>query len=228
MMKRLLFIIPLLVLLMAGSAFAANISNGDIDDEDMADITDWADADTGTGDSSQATFDGKSCMKLDTGATEGGLARREQDIGTCGARTVFSFNFYFDFIGTLAQEDYFSFKINDGATSMVASFCSDGLFIRSDAGGFTEVGTDLVSLDVWQEWTFDVDWTAKTVDVYLGQILQASDVNCNRAEAETDGTVTLIQRGYISANRITYIDWFKAGSDFAPTPPAISGQVIWW
>jgi hypothetical protein len=205
-----------LVLLCAGNVFGATyISDTDIDDEDMAVITDWTDQDNGPADSSQATFDSKSCMKLDSGADTGGLnyAQRLQDIGSFGNRTVFSMNLYHDAIGLRATVDSFSFTTYDGATCLTITFASDGLFIY-DGDSYNEVGTNIVVQDVWQEWSFDVDWVAQTVDVYLDNVLKASGVDCSYANATAEGTTYFAQNGNLTANRISYVDWFKAGSSF--------------
>lgn len=179
----------------------------------MADITDWTDVDEGSGASTQVTFDGKTCMKLDTGGNTGGIAYRSQDIGSFGNRVVISISAYFDAIGTLADLDTFRFDITDGITGLWVKFASDGLFIY-DGATYNEVGTNLVVQDTWQEWTFDVNWVAKTVDVYLDNVLVASDVDCSNPGSPPEGGIKFQQRGYTTANRISYIDWFKAGSDF--------------
>jgi len=190
------------------------ISNGDIDDEDMADISDWADDDVGDGDSSQVTFDSKSCMKLDSGsAGSGNYAYRSQDIGAFGTRTVISMNVYCDTIGLNADVDSLQLSIHRAPTQLSALFSSDGLFIY-DGSSYNEVGTNLVVQDTWQEWTFDINWTAETVDVYLDGVLKASGMDCSFAS----GTVKLVQikqYGHTTADMLSYIDWFKAGSDFA-------------
>jgi len=188
------------------------MSNADIDDEDMADISDWIDGDAVNSVSSQATFDSKSCMKFDTNTQAvANRAKRTQDIGSFGTRTVFSFNAYFDSIGTISS-DAFLFLAKDASTDCYIRFGSDGLFVY-DGAAYNEVGTNLVVQDVWQEWTFDVDWTAKTVDVYLDKVLKGSDVDCS-ADGGDDGFVEFSQDGLTHDNNIVYIDWFKAGSDF--------------
>ncbi len=194
---------------------ARYLSNADIDDEDMAVITDWTDADAVTGDSSQATFDGKSCMKLDTGSTVlNSQTIRRQDVGTFGTRTVFSFSLYCETLGTAASEDRFNFGAFDGTTKLNTRFSSDGLYIY-DGAAWNEAGTNLVVVDTWQEWTFDVDWTAKTVDIYVDGVLGAADVDCSQANATANGTVEFLTSSVVVANILAYIDWFKAGSDFA-------------
>lgn len=187
------------------------ISNADIDDEDMADITDWTDSSLGTGVTSQVTFDGKSCMKLDTGGTEDGTARRKQDIGTFGTRTTLSFNLYCDAIGL--NESDFELIVYNGSKRLVVAFSLGGLVIYNDPN-FTEVGTNLVVEDVWQEWTFDINWSALTVSIYLNGVLQGSGLSfANNSDTTANGTVEFSQGGSGHTYRISYIDWFKAGSD---------------
>ncbi len=191
------------------------ISNADICDENMADITDWTDIDSGTGDSSQATFDSKSTMKLNSGANAISLAARQRDIGSCGTRTVISLSIYCDAIGTKDNTDGAFLLAWDGSNRFTATFCSDGLFIYTWPTG-NEVGTDLVVQDAWQEWTFDINWTAKTVDVYLDNVLKASGFSWSEANTDNpNGTIVLRQYGQVTANMLSYIDWFKAGSNFA-------------
>lgn len=184
-----------------------NLSNADIDNEDMSDITDWTDDDGGTGDSSQATFDSKSCMRLFSGANTGSYARRRRDLGTFGTRTVFSFSLYCDAVGALATADDLEFNAENGVKRLRAHFGSDGLFIDS-----TEVGTDIVVQDTWQYWTLDVNWSAYTVDVYLNGILQGSGIAFVADPSYVDGIVQFIQYGITTTNRLSYVDWLKSGS----------------
>lgn len=186
------------------------ISNADIDDEDMADLSDWTDDDGGTGTSTQTTFDSKSCMKLDSGAAWG-YAGRYQDIGTFGARTVFSMNIYCDSVGTLAADDAFNLMASQTSKMLDVKFASDGLFVH-DGSTYNEVGTNLVVQDTWQEWTFDVNWTAQTVDVYLDKVLKASGVDCSKSSGDPNGKTWFILHGYTTYSKVVYIDWFKAGS----------------
>lgn len=188
------------------------ISDGILCNEDMAVITDWTDSDGAGCVSSQETFDGKSCMSLVSATPAASTyARRIQDIGVFGSRTVFSMSIYCDAVGTQANTDYATFVASTDATYFLAAFASDGLFVY-DGASYVEVGTDLVVQDTWQEWTFDVNWTAKTVDVYLGGVLKKAGVDCSYDAAGTDGTVEFRQHGTTTAARTTYVDWFKAGN----------------
>ena len=195
------------------------LSNADIDDEDMADISDWGATDSGTGATTQVTFDSKSCMKCTSGATAGGVnySYRTQDVGTFGVRVVLSVNLYCDLLGAVADTNYFEMSAYGGATRACFRFASDGLFIN-DGTSDVEVGTNLIVQDTWQEWTFDINYTAETVDVYLDGILKASDVDCSWASAAGSGLVVLMQRGKTITNALSYIDWFKAGSDVTSNP----------
>ena len=187
-------------------------SNADIDDEDMADISDWADQDGENGVSSQVTFDSKSCMKLDSGtAKASSFARRQQDIGSLGTNFVVSCNFYFDKLGPYASNNgKMLFKVDNGTIVLGVIFSNDGLRIR-DASSDVLIDGTAITEDTWQEWTFAVNGTAKTVDVYIDGVLTYEDIDCARAGA-TNGLIDFIQYGYITSDCITYIDWFKAGS----------------
>lgn len=185
------------------------ISNADIDDENMADITDWVDADDVNGVSSQVTFDSKSCVKLDSGAAHiATKSSRSQDIGSMGTSTVFSFNIYFETLGTNANGDGFEFQVFNGTHYLSVNFHSDNLYVNGSI-----VGTNPIVLDVWQEWTFKVTW-GSTVDIYLDKELFESGVDCDDVSAATNGITLFAQFGSTTANCITYIDWFKAGSNF--------------
>jgi len=196
------------------------ISNADIVDEDMADITDWTDYSQSPAATSQATFDSKSTMKLLTGATVAKTAQSYRDVGTFGTRTVISFPAYFSTLGTLASWDFLQVEASDGPTQLKINFCSDGLFVF-DGAAKNEVGTDIVSATTWQEWTFDVNWTAQTVDVYLNKVLQTAGVDCSANVADTNGTIKFRQLSETTANRLCYLDWLKAGSAFATATPAL-------
>lgn len=190
-----------------------NYSNAELKDENMADITDWTDGDTGTGDSSQVTFDSKTCMKLNSGASTGGIAQRYIDVGTYGTRSVISISLYHDAIGTRTGQDQFILETSNGTTSLTMNFASDGLFVY-DGSSWNEVGINIVSQDTWQSWSFDINWTTQTVDIYSPTGVLYPDIDCSYTGSGTNGLVTVSQQSDSTANRITYIDWFKAGATF--------------
>ncbi len=197
----------------AQAAYVTNAVLGydtNIYNDEMTDISSWTDGDTGTGDSSQVTFDSKSCMKLLTAAvTTDDAAVRTQDVGTFGNRTVISFSLYCDLIGTQASSDCFTFFAYNGTRRFLIQMASDGLFNYN--AGWAEVGTNLVIQDTWQEWTFDINWVAYTVDIYLAKVLQVSNLPFTLTSATANGTITLQQQGLITANQVSYVDWIKVG-----------------
>ena len=189
----------------------------DIDDEDMADITDWTDSDSGAGESTQVTFDGKSCMKLNAPT---GYAYRYQDIGTFSNRTVFTINLYIDSVGA-GTANAFTLDIYSATERAICCFASDGLFVYNTTA-YGEVGTNLVTQDTWQEWCFDVNWVTKTMDVYIGEVLQVANQPFSSAGTYTNGTVNFFADGRSAGNCLAYIDSFKAGNP-GTTSLTISG-----
>ena len=191
-------------------------SGGTIKDENCVDISDWTtDGDTGTGVSSQIIFDNKSCFKMDVVSAGGGnSASSTLVIGSFQTNpNVVSIKLYHDTLGTLAAVDYFELVLQATSYRCSIRWASDGLYIY-DGASWNEVGTNLVQIDTWQEWTFS--WTqqvAGVVDVYLNNVLQASAVDCSDSTAGTTGTTTMTQRG-TTVIGLTYIDWFKAGNGF--------------
>ena len=200
----------------------AIISNASLEDEDCSDITDWT-ADSGPPcETSQVTFDGKSCFKFATnaGATPNCRASIYKDVGSyvdLGNRIVVSLNLYCDAIGTFADNDLFLLQLYRDDWQFRAWFASDGLFI-CDGVNYNEVGMNLVVQDTWQEWTFDIDLSggvgSATCDVYLDRDLKAADVDCSYDSGGTDGNTILRLIGYTTNDRIAYVDWFKAGNRF--------------
>ena len=191
------------------SFYRNTISNGNLDDEDMSDISDWEDIDYQGGISSQVTFDGKSCMKLDTSEPESNILRwskREKNIGNYSSITVFSFNIYLHNIGVWSSECLRFYTANNVNTLRI-DFASDGLYIRNFL-----IDASIIVQDTWQEWTFIVDWTEKTVDVYLDKVLKYSNINFQGLTGGVNGLIDFQQFAWLKTQKITYIDWLKVGN----------------
>ena len=198
------------------SLATANISNGDIDDDPCTYIPGWTDLDLGTGASTPVTYDEKTTFKFDSGGTAGSghYARRDRDVGTIGSTYAFSISLYHAALGTTGNNDPFFFIVYNGDISLSVRFATDGLFVF-DGVSYNEVGSDLVSVDTWQTWTFEVDSStpaSATCTVYLDGVSQASGVDCSTVTAASDGLVQLQQKGNTTVNRITYVDFVKVGS----------------
>jgi len=201
---------------------ATLVSEANMVNEDFADISDWVDQDTNTGISTQVTFDSKSCVKLDSGT--GGGAQRARSLGALGNRTVLNWSMYQVAIAGPPSTDEFYSYIFNGTHGVFFRATSTGFYVYdSVAADNVEVGTNLVVQDTWQEWTIDIDWTTQTLDLYLGGVLQASDVPCHYNDTTAEGTFhisTYYRTGNIQS--ITYVDWFKISKD-GYTSVTISG-----
>ena len=207
------------------------ISNGSALSLDCSDLTGWADGDTGTAVSSQATFDGESTFKFDSGvnsAANNDYSARAQDIGSItaiGNRLVISFKTYHDALGAWGggngpNRDVLRFLImrSDGFINIILG--TDGLWVFYDTELTKELGTNLVVQDTWQTWTFDYDlsggMSASVLDVYLdGALVVEGTTDVTTSGTPTDGSVNIIQYGYATDNRITYMDYLIIGDGFA-------------
>lgn len=203
-------------------------SNASLEDEDCSDISDWIDGDTGPTESTQVDNPlggGLSTFKFDTKGSAAGndYAQRTKNIGSIdslGNRFVVSLRLYFAALGSLAGIDYLEVAVKRSDMWLRVRFATDGLFVFNGTT-YPEIGTDIVKHGgsaEWQEWTFDVDVSAGVAnavcDVYLNNILEATDVDCSFEIVATDGLCLLILYGKGTDDRISYVDWFKVGDNF--------------
>jgi len=185
--------------------------------DDCSTLDNWESnmaGDSGDGEYSQVTFQGDECIKLDSGpnsAANNDYASIIRNIGALGERTILEIYLYHDLIGLFSSIDGFYVGLSNGTTRLNISFTSSGIYVH-DGESSKEVGTDLVQQDTNQLWIFDINWTAKTVNIYLEGVLQASGVDCSYDVAGTDGDLSLTQRGYGTDNCITYIKNIRIGS----------------
>lgn len=201
----------------------AYLSGGYIN-EDCADISDWTDADSGAGAAStQATFDSKSCMKLDSG-NAGSYAERYKDPGSLSNNFSFELSLYASALGTNANYDALQVQVCNGVINFVVKWASDGLFVF-DGDIFNEVGIDLVTIGRWETWGFCVtggNAATATADVYkaVGSkfVKVGNAVDCSYASSSNDGMVLLYQFGTTTANRISYIDYILVDDNVLTAP----------
>lgn len=191
---------------------ASTAFSWDLLDEDCAGIADWVDGDSGNAESTQVTYDTKSCFKFDT-KTAPGNAWRQRDITIPDNYTI-ELNVYCDAISNL-NDNALELIVYNGVTYFDVFFRTGGLFIY-DGSTYNEVGTDLVVQDAWQKWRFVVtggNADTATCDVYLNDVLKASDVDCSNAGALE--RCTIILHGLNDNNRIAYVDYIKIGTGLA-------------
>jgi len=184
--------------------------------DDMIDISAWTDDDNNSGVSSQATFDGKETMKLISGTSATGNARRKlASIGVLGDRTVFSFSMYIDYNNTYASNSFQIVQFQDDTHTVQFYFCSDGLWGYDSVAGWREVGTDLVVQDTWQDWTIDIDWTGDpTCDIYIDGVSTLTDVACHYNYTQAGRAISFSSYNQPGGGTSVdaYIDWFKIGT----------------
>jgi len=199
------------------AAQLAYVTSDLICNEDMSNISDWTDKDAGYGESSQVTFDGKSCMKLDSGVkSDGSTACRSRNTGTFGNRTIFITNVYCDSIGTFASIQSLNFLFSHTDHGLYLFLYSDGLYCTV----YDEMSTDYVWYlignyvvqDTWQEWKFDVNWVNLTFDLYIDGVLIISDVAFDYPSISGNGYVLLGQYGG-TTGRLSYIDFLYIFND---------------
>lgn len=191
-------------------------SNADITNEAFASLTGWTDGDGGTGASTQETFDSRSTFRFtNTDLGVANYALRTKDVGTIGTTFVVTIVTYFDLIGNRATDgDDFKLTVDNGEITLDVSFGADGLWVY-DGAAYNEVGTNVVALDEWHEWTFVVNAVtaaSATCSVYQDDVLLAAAVDCSNVTTVANGTVTLRQNGTTTGVQITYTDALKIGS----------------
>ncbi len=193
-----------------------NVSNGDIYSTEFVDLTGWTDQDSLSGAGTAVTFDSKTCLKLITGTTSGAGAQQYKNFGVFGAtRVVISLSLYCDIVGNHTGVQWPQFYFSGATKVCTMKFASDGMYTYNGVT-FTEQGTDLVVIQTWQEWTFDINFTTGRADIYLDQVLKASNVDVGyNAGFAANGDVYLTIYNDSATNLICYVDWIKAGSAFA-------------
>jgi hypothetical protein len=178
----------------------------------------WTDESGGTGAVTQETFDSQEVLKLTNGATPTGYGKTgrtaDWDLAADTTNTTITVRLYFDQVGTPADGDEFVmyFHNTDGTRRLMARWSTDGLEIY-DGASWGEAGTDLVVLDTWQTYTFDVNWDGMDCDVYLDGVLKSDDHDCsNDGQSLTADYLSFNQKGNTTADNITYIDYVRIGT----------------
>lgn len=134
---------------------------------------------------------------------------------------------YCDAIGTSVNMDMFYLTCGNAVINMSVRFASDGLFI-DDGAAWNEVGENLVVQNTWQTWKFIVTssggWASADCDVYLGGVLQASNVDCSVESASE--RVQIIQWCNTTANRLSYIDYIKVATTEVAVEHPTTSQLL--
>lgn len=124
----------------------------------------WTDGDTGTGASSQATFDGQQATRLYvTGGS--GVARRYRQLATTAKRFKIELKFYLDDVTTSDGMFFFSFQYS---ADHRFTFCADAAYMnvgQSAPSRTSSIGAS--TLNTWHSLVFYVDTENELVEVHL-------------------------------------------------------------
>ncbi len=190
----------------------------DLLDENFDSRDEWwgTDNDTAVSEISPA---GQLRLDTNTGAAGDAYCSLIYDVGDMPATATAEIKVYHDNIGTIAAEDHFKFRLNRDDDRSGFSFGSDGLF-AIDAGGDTEIGTNLVKEGgsaEWQTWRFLITFNTSgnaTCDVYLNDSTHAwskvgNGVDCSDETDSADGYIYLYQYGYTTNDMVSHVDYVK-------------------
>jgi hypothetical protein len=185
----------------------------DILDEDCADISDWSDADTGTG-VSEVDPAGQFRFDTNTGAVENAHSERQKIITSPPTKFTIEVKIYFDSLGATTDTDYALLYYNTETWRFQAKFSSDkGLELKSSSSYSTVCALDCNGTASWQTLRFEVDRSAgdanATADVYLNGIMQGT-FDCDyEGSFVVDGTLDYCQYGNTTNDMVSHIEYIK-------------------
>jgi hypothetical protein len=171
-----------------------------------------------------AVVDNVSCpgittLKFDTGAGTPATCPGHVDFATLPTSMTLTIRLLHTAVGTLANQDYFAVVLGPtGGGGFTAKFASDGLFIRYSSSD-VEVGTNLVDVSgsVWQKWDFKLNFVTHKCDVYLNDAIPTGGSAIDFDIGSLAGaTLTIVQDGTTTGNRITFMDYVQIGTYFYP------------
>ena len=205
------YFIILIMLFFSTSVFAT--VDWDLLNEDCAVITDWTDNDTGDGVSSQITFDSKETFKFLKPTADTNDASRYRSITFAEIDYTMEWMFYFDNIGTQESGgNYDGVQIQSrGATNRLAvNIGTDGLYVNDGTSWNLVSGISIVQ-DAWHKFRFEVHNSQTDVDIYIDDVLMASDVDCsNPIATAAPNIVVFFVVATTVADTLVYTDFIRA------------------
>jgi len=178
------------------------------------DLAGWTEDNTGVGDVSQATYDGKSTFyfAIPTDDPENNVrARIYRDAGSFPVSYIFEVRwFHRSNLDTVAANKHVEFEIWNGVIKLHIRIdinsidIWDGLAFNSTAVTTAE--------GVWYTYKFDVDGSvlnSEVVDVYRNGTLIVNNADCSNADTATNGKVQITVYGDEGAYRRGYADYIR-------------------
>lgn len=200
---------------------------------DCSDLTGWTDGDTGNGESTQVTFDSKSCFKLDTHAhAANNKALRYKDVGTIGDTFVVEFSIY-PTVAMTNTTEYFMLIVDNGVITLQINAYAGRLYVHNGSTPVA-VSSSTYTLNSWNSYRLVVNGgtvATATCDVYelVGSTwtLRGSGVDCSYASAFVDGQIRISQFGQGTTDDIiTYLNYITIddnGYIYSPNLTEITG-----
>jgi len=189
----------------------------DVKNEDCSDISDWTDGDQGICESTQATFDSRSCFKLycPSSATSGQQAWRYISTGlTIPDTFTFEFNYYNDEVGDFGGLNW-SIYTQSSHRYRCAFYGNTFTFYFSGTNTWFAIPTG-TGLDQWNTFRMVVK-TGRKADIWMNNRCYAADRTCSYTHATQTDDVYLFAFASTSGNTTVYCDDFKI--DTTPEAP---------
>jgi len=194
----------------------------DILNEPFDILTPWTSGDTATG-LSQINPAGQLELDTNLGATLDAYAKRYRIILSPPNQFTLEAKVKLDVLGTRALVNRFDISYITSTWSLLARFCSDGLFIYKTGTAYTEVGADIVKCNAgaaWQTFRFQVDKTAgeasAVVETFLkeegGSWASQGTVDCDYETGGSNGQVTTQMHGHTIDNLLGYVEYIRIAS----------------
>jgi len=205
-----------------------NLGSGKSKTEECSSITTWTDNDTGTGASTQGTFQTNSTFRFSAPAN-GDLAKRTKNVGMLPDNFALEVKTYFDVMESAAGGNYAEIAVDNGIILFRVRFSDDGLEIY-DGTTWNEVNVNIIADDVWREWKFIItasSLTSARVDIYRNSVAQGLQYDCSNVSAGNDGQIDLIGKDTDSPVD-WYLDYLYISDNLAVTNYITNGNFTTW
>jgi hypothetical protein len=155
----------------------------------------WTDGDSGNGVSSQIS----GAMNFTvSSAASGATALRTKTITTAMPnRVILEAKVKHNTLGLRADNNHFAFLLRRKDTQFVGIyFDSSGLYRRTGASTYTEIGTDIVTTGTADTWRFFIDFDADKIYVWKNGVFQAGGLACVYTTTGLTAITSITQLGY--------------------------------
>jgi hypothetical protein len=131
-------------------------------------------------------------------AASGATALRTKTITTAMPnRVILEAKVKHNTLGLRADNNHFAFLLRRKDTQFVGIyFDSSGLYRRTGASTYTEIGTDIVTTGTADTWRFFIDFDADKIYVWKNGVFQAGGLACVYTTTGLTAITSITQLGY--------------------------------